>query len=355
MTPGSPRVSIIIPHVGGIEWLSACLESLTPTAGAEVEILVVDNGSSDGSIEIARRRFPWVQVVRSERNLGFAGGCNLGIRATKGEYIVLLNDDCEVTPGWLHTLLAEADADPRLAACQPKLLSAQRRDLFDYSGAAGGLIDVFGYPFALGRMFETVEKDLGQYDRRQRVFWASGTAMLLRRRLLEEVGLLDEDFFAHMEEIDLCWRFHLRGYEVAAVPASIVYHRSGATLAASAFRKKYLNHRNNLVMLIKNYEPVSLLWVLPLRLLLEVVTFAYAVVVLDFRRALAVLAAFGYLLTHPHRLWRQRRAAQAVRRVRDRDVMAKMYRGSVVWSYFVRGVRRACDLPGLAIGGRAEH
>jgi GT2 family glycosyltransferase len=351
MTSSSPRVSIIIPHLSGYEHLATCLEAVGATISDDVETVVVDNGSVDGSVEAARRRFPWIRVLRSERNLGFAGGCNLGIRETRSKYIVLLNDDTRVAPGWLEALLSEADHNSRLAACQPKLLSVQEQDRFDYSGAAGGLIDIFGYPFALGRVFDTVETDHGQYDGSRPIFWASGTAMLLRRSALEEVGLLDERFFAHMEEIDLCWRLHLCGYEVRSVPVAVVYHRSGATLAAGAFLKKYLNHRNNLVMLLKNYGLASLLWIFPIRLALEVVTLLYAIASRDFGRAGAVIAALGYLLTHPYTLWTQRRAAQSVRRAGDGKVMEKMYRGSIVWSYFVRGVRRAADLPGIAIGG----
>jgi GT2 family glycosyltransferase len=348
---GATKVSIIIPHLGGQEVLTSCLQALQPTISDDVATLVVDNGSTDGSVAAVQERFPWVEAIRSERNLGFAGGCNLGIRSSRSEYVILLNDDTEVAPGWLQPLREAAERNPKIGACQPKLLSTRERERFDYSGAAGGLIDYFGYPFAMGRLFESIEKDSHQYDSSQPIFWASGTAMLLRRSALDEVGLLDDSFFAHMEEIDLCWRLHLRGYQVWSVPQSVVFHRSGATLAASSFRKKYLNHRNNLVMLLKNYDLGNLLSILPIRFALEALTLLYSAVVLDFGRVFAVLAALSYLLTHPRKVWYQRRQAQAIRSVPDRMIQKQMFRGSIVCHYFIKRVRRAADLRGLPVAG----
>lgn len=335
-----PLVSIIIPHFNGREILKNCLESLVRTRYAHKEIIVVDNASTDGSPEEAQRLFPKIQVLKNRKNLGYAGGCNSGLASAKGTYVVFLNNDTEVEPDWLVHLVAACKQDSAIAACQPKLLSLTDHSYFDYAGAAGGLLDIFGYPFARGRIFFTIEKDEGQYDQRADIFWACGTAMLVRKSVLDEVGAFDEDFFAHMEEIDLNWRFHLAGYRVVAVPQAVIYHRAGSTLKTDSPQKIYLNHRNSLIMLLKNYQLKNLLWIFPARKCFELMTLVYALSKWDWARVKAVLCSLVHMSTHLRSILRKRKHTQGLRKVPDSKIFTRLYRGSIVWEYFIR--RRRC-------------
>ncbi|MCH9007741.1 glycosyltransferase family 2 protein [candidate division KSB1 bacterium] len=343
----SPLVSIVIPHYRGKEILYQCLTALERTSYPNTQVILVDNASSDGSVVSVSRDFPWVKVVANKVNAGYAGGCNSGLRLARGEFVLFLNDDTVFEPDWLNPLAAALIEDVSIAACQPKLLALHQRDTFDYSGAAGGLMDVFGFPFALGRIFFTLEKDEKQYDTGGEIFWASGTAILVRKSTLERVGIFDEDFFAHMEEIDLSWRFHLAGMRVVVVPQSEIFHNSGSTLTPDSFKKVYLNHRNSLVMLLKNYELNNVLWIVPVRVILELVAILYSVLKLDFVRVRAVLLAFVSVLFGLPKTLRKRADVQKTRRVSDAAIFSKMYRGSIVVDYFVRNIKRAQDLPGL--------
>lgn len=218
------------------------------------DVIVADNGSSDDSLKWLSENFPSVKQLVFPENYGFAGGYNHAIKALKEyEYIVLLNSDVEVTPDWLQPMLAYMESHPETAACQPKLKSYRNKDYFEYAGAAGGYIDKNGYPFCRGRIFDETERDCGQYDNTiERIFWATGAAMFIRRADYITAGGLDTGFFAHMEEIDLCWRLNLMERHIVIVPQSTVYHLGGGTLAAGNPRKTYLNFRNNLFMLYKN-------------------------------------------------------------------------------------------------------
>ncbi len=338
-----PLVSIIIPHFNGREILKNCLESLARTKYSHKEIIVVDNASTDGSVEEAQRFFPEIHVVRNRENRGYAGGCNSGLARAKGRYVVFLNNDTEVDPGWLSRLVAACEQDETIAAVQPKLLSLTDRTFFDYAGAAGGFLDIFGYPFARGRIFFTIEKDEGQYDQNADIFWACGTAMLVRKSVLDEVGAFDEDFFAHMEEIDLSWRFHLAGYRVVAVPQAVVFHSAGSTLKTDSPKKMYLNHRNSLVMLLKNYQLKNLLWIFPGRIFLELATLGYALAKMDWVRVKAVAAASMHVILHVRLILRRRKRTQSLRKILDAKIFTRLYRGSIVWEYFIRG-RRVQDL-----------
>ncbi len=264
------------------------------------------------------------------------GGCNVGIRAAQAPFVLILNNDTIHQPGWLELLLQKLTAYPDLAAVQPKILSWQKRNQFDYSGAAGGELDIFGFPFARGRIFEHIETDNGQYDNLpDRIFWASGTAFLARRELLLEAGLFDETFFAHMEEIDLQWRLQLMGYAIAVEPRAVIWHRSGFTLGAEAPFKKYLNHRNSLLMFLTNYKPLLTAYLLPFRILLDWLALAFSLMQFDFGRAGAILKAHGWIMLHPHIVYRRRRQVKVLRRVSDTAIMKKLYRGSVALGYYL--------------------
>ena len=245
--------AVVILNWNGKQLMEEFLPSVA-TLSQGADVVVADNGSSDGSVEWLKENYPTIRVLAFEENHGFAGGYNLAIETLQEyKYIVLLNSDVEVTAGWVAPLKKYMQLNPDVAACQPKLKSYTNKEMFEYAGAAGGFIDKYGYPFCRGRVFDTTEKDNGQYDGEAKdIFWATGAALMVERESYLAVGGLDTDFFAHMEEIDLCWRLHLLGKRIAVVPQSTVYHLGGGTLAAGNPHKTYLNFRNNLFMLYKN-------------------------------------------------------------------------------------------------------
>ena len=267
------KLAVVILNYNGASMLSRFLPSvLKYSPGAE--IVVADNASTDDSVAVVADGFPAVRLIRLDRNYGFADGYNKAFEQIDAEYAVLLNSDVEVTAGWLAPLVEFMDANPRVAACQPKLKAYHQRDEFEYAGAMGGYLDRYGYPYCRGRIFDTIEKDLGQYDADVPLLWATGACLVVRLPIYKEVGGLDGRFFAHMEEIDLCWRLRLRGHEVRSVASSVVYHVGGATLNAGHPRKTFLNFRNNLLMLYKNLPEGELRKVLFVRALLDYVAAA---------------------------------------------------------------------------------
>ena len=245
------KTAVVILNYNGAGMLRRFLPSVIEYS-PEASIYVADNGSSDESCDVVRNEFPAVKLMVLDHNYGFAEGYNRALAQVDEEYAVLLNSDVEVTRGWLSPMTQFLDSNPEVAACQPKLLSFKQKDFFEYAGAAGGFIDKWGYTFCRGRIFNTVERDSGQYDDTTDVFWATGAALMIRNEVYKNNGGLDGRFFAHMEEIDLCWRLRSRGYRIACVPQSHVYHVGGATLKKENPQKTYLNFRNNLLMIYKN-------------------------------------------------------------------------------------------------------
>lgn len=245
------QTAVVILNYNGAGMLRRFLPSVIEYS-PEASIYVADNGSSDESCDVIRNEFPAVKLMVLDHNYGFAEGYNRALAQVDEEYAVLLNSDVEVTRGWLSPMTQSLDSNPEVAACQPKLLSFKQKDFFEYAGAAGGFIDKWGYTFCRGRIFNTVERDSGQYDDTTDVFWATGAALMIRNEVYKNNGGLDGRFFAHMEEIDLCWRLRSRGYRIACVPQSHVYHVGGATLKKENPQKTYLNFRNNLLMIYKN-------------------------------------------------------------------------------------------------------
>lgn len=245
------QTAVVILNYNGAGMLRRFLPSVIEYS-PEASIYVADNGSSDESCDVVRNEFPTVKLMVLDHNYGFAEGYNRALAQVDEEYAVLLNSDVEVTRGWLSPMTQFLDSNPEVAACQPKLLSFKQKDFFEYAGAAGGFIDKWGYTFCRGRIFNTVERDSGQYDDTTDVFWATGAALMIRNEVYKNNGGLDGRFFAHMEEIDLCWRLRSRGYRIACVPQSHVYHVGGATLKKENPQKTYLNFRNNLLMIYKN-------------------------------------------------------------------------------------------------------
>lgn len=261
-------IAVVILNYNGETLLAQFLSSVVKHSG-NAEIYVADNGSSDQSLNLVRNRFPGVRIVELGANLGFCGGYNQSLRQISADYYVLLNSDVEVTPAWLEPLKALLDARPEIAAVQPKILSFHEKHLFEYAGAGGGFIDSLGYPFCRGRIFDHLESDSGQYDDERPVFWTSGACMMIRSQKFHEHNGFDEDLFAHMEEIDLCWKLNRSGNVVYYCGKSHVYHLGAGTLGYHHPRKTYLNFRNGLSLIFKHLGSVELMWKLPLRMFLD--------------------------------------------------------------------------------------
>ncbi len=342
-----PILSVVIPHQRGRELLLGLLSDLQREREAldSFEVVLVDNGSIDGSTEAAKKTCPWINVLRLPHNEGFAGGCNQGIVATDSQWVLLLNDDVRLEQGMLKELLRVAESSPEIAAVQPKILSLHDERRFDYAGGAGGLIDRFGYPFALGRIGGVMEEDRGQYNESREIFWASGTACLWRREALEKVGLLDETFFAHMEEIDLAWRAWNSGWKIYSAPSAVVKHLGGGTLSYRAWRKMYLNHRNSLIAIAKNRESSALMWLIPSRLFLDIGIGLAELFSGRPGRISAVLAGWIAFIWSMPKWLKQRRAINPLRARRDCDLSTVVYDGCILIAY-ARGVRSAAELIG---------
>jgi hypothetical protein len=290
----NPPCAVIILNWNGAKLLRQFLPSVVANTNPQFgTVIVADNGSTDNSLTVLANEFPGVEVMRFAENYGFAGGYNHAIRNVEGKYkyVVLLNSDVECPQGWLEPLVQYLDANPGVGAVQPKLLSYNNKSMFEYAGASGGFLDCNGYPYCRGRIFATCEADRGQYDDVIRIFWATGAALAVRTDLYLSVGGLDEKFFAHMEEIDLCWRINLTGADIMVVPQSHVYHLGGGSLPASNPRKTYLNFRNNLLLLHKNLPDATRCGKLLRRRLLDTVAWAKFVLTLDFANSAAVWRA----------------------------------------------------------------
>lgn len=301
-------------------------EVVRTTDPAIADVIIADNGSDDGSMQLLEEKFPSVKVIRFDRNYGFAEGYNRAIALTRYRYTVLLNSDVATTEGWVNILYDYMESHPATGAIQPKILSVEQPDRFEYAGASGGYLDCNGYPYCRGRLFDTVESDLGQYDNVAEIFWASGAALMVRSDLYIKVGGLDADFFAHMEEIDLCWRIRLADQRIEVVPQSVVHHLGGGTLPASNPRKTYLNFRNNLLLLHKNLPDSCRKKRLFIRRLYDTVAWARFVVTLDFKNAGAVLRA--------HRDFRKMSRAYTF----HPDVNLLPKRPNILFDYFLRRI-----------------
>lgn len=286
------KVAIVILNWNGCEMLKKFLPSvLLHSSNPDTAIYVADNGSTDQSVAMLRENFPNIHLIILDKNYGFAEGYNLALKEIEAEYVVLLNSDVEVTQDWLTPLTEYMDAHPEVAACQPKIRSWHHRELFEYAGASGGFIDKYGYPFCRGRIRELVEKDNGQYNSIIPVFWATGAAMFIRLEEYRQAGGLDERFFAHMEEIDLCWRLRSRGKQIVCIPQSVVYHVGGATLKKENPRKTFLNFRNSLVTLYKNLPEEELSGILFARRWLDYLAILVFILKGDTQNAKAVIKA----------------------------------------------------------------
>lgn len=330
------RVAVVILNWNGRSFLEKFLQSVIDNS-PEAVVYVADNASTDGSADYVRNNFSTVKLIENNENCGYAGGYNKALASLKEEYLVLLNSDVEVSDSWLTPMMLLLDSDVKIAACQPKILKYADKSQFEYAGAAGGFIDAFGFPFCRGRLFDTVEKDTGQYNSIREVFWATGACLFVRNSTYKSLGGLDEDFFAHMEEIDFCWRTKRAGYKIMVQPESVVYHVGGGTLSHSNPLKTFLNFRNGLELLAKNLPKGAVIPRIFTRLLLD------------------GIAAFKFLLSgQPKDFWAVFKAHFAFY-IRLKKTLAKrsgtygylncQYKGSVVFAYFVGGKKKFSDLP----------
>ena len=330
------NTAVVILNYNGVDYLKQFLAKVIEYSKG-CKIVVIDNHSSDGSVAYVSATFPEVQLIKLPENYGFSGGYNRGLQQVEASNYVLLNSDVEVTENWIDHLQQYMDQHIEVAACQPKILSLKQRDTFDYAGAAGGFLDILGYPFCRGRIFDSLEQDRHQYQDNRKIFWAGGACFFIRAEVYHQLGGLDEDFFAHMEEIDLCWRIHRAGYQVAYVGASKIYHLGGGTLKETNPRKTFLNFRNGLQLLVKNSAIHQLIWKIPLRILLDMVA-AFRFLFLGlFAHFWAVVRANSTFLWTFAQTWSKR------------SVVNLPYGGSlfsrlIVWEYYVKGKKTFAQL-----------
>lgn len=332
-------VAVVILNYNG----KKLLEELLPKVIAyspEAEVIVADNASTDGSVALMETTFIDTRLIKLPRNFGFAGGYNEALSKVKADYYVLLNSDVEVTENWLAPLISYMDAHPRTAACQPKIKSYYQRTHFEYAGACGGYIDKFGYPFCRGRILDTLEPDNGQYDTVTDIFWATGACLFIRAEKYHKVGGLDERFFAHMEEIDLCWRLKARGNAIVCIPQSTVYHMGAQTLNKEHPRKTYLNFRNNWLMLYKN-APKHIGRILFVRLFLDWAAAAHLMIQGKFPNAFAIIKAeLSFLSKYRQFRYDRKNNLHLTKATKPKG----LFNGLILWSYYVRKEQTAQNL-----------
>ena len=330
-------IAVAILNWNGKHFLERFLpQMLAHTSWPGVSFVVIDNGSTDGSVDFLRTYFPVVTLICLDKNYGFTGGYNRGLQQVKTDYYVLLNSDVEVTENWLQPLFTLMEQDAGIGACMPKVCACASPGFFEYAGAAGGFIDKYGYPFCRGRILSRIEPDAGQYDEKRAVFWATGACMMVRAALYHRLGGFDALFFAHMEEIDLCWRMQAEGYKIMCEPQSVVFHVGGGTLPNNSPQKIYLNHRNNLYLLYKNLPAEKRKMILLIRM------------VLDGLSALVYLCkgkcSFFAAVCRAHfHFWKNRRKLSISKNTRMK--ISGVYGKSIVWEFFThRGKLRFSDL-----------
>ena len=327
------NIAIVILNWNGLHFLQQFLPTVNKYSG-DAQIIVADNCSTDDSIQWLRTNYPAVRLIEMDQNRGFAGGYNTALKLVETDYYVLLNSDVEVTENWIQPIVNLMESDSSIAACQPKILSYHRRNFFEHAGASGGFIDYLGYPFCRGRIYNYVEEDKGQYDNRIEVFWATGACMFVRASVFKLLNGFDEDFFAHMEEIDLCWRMRYAGYKIMVEPASVMYHVGGGTLPKSNPRKTYYNFRNNLMMIHKNLPSDKLWWVLFLRLLLDGLAGIKFLAGGHVRDCLSIIKAHFYFYNnYSHRKKIRLKEMQNIKNMNVRGIYLK----SIVTSYYISG------------------
>jgi GT2 family glycosyltransferase len=326
-----PSVAIVILNWNGKHYLQQFLPSVLATTYSNLRVVVADNASSDDSVTFLKKAFAQVELLTLKKNFGFAKGYNEALLQVQADYYVLLNSDVQVTPGWLEPIISLLESNKTHAACQPKIRAFRNQSFFEYAGACGGWLDAYGYPFAKGRIFDVCEEDKGQYDGVQKVFWATGAAMVVRSEAYHQLKGFDEYFFAHQEEIDLCWRMQMAGFEIFCCPQSVVYHVGGGTLPRGASKKTYLNFRNNQIMLAKNLPWSEKWWKIPYRLLLDQVSALKGLLAGDGGYFISIIEAhfaFLYWLLFGNKKWKPKKRRRLIN-------LSGVFKGNLVWEHFV--------------------
>ncbi len=330
----NPKVAIVILNWNGAKLLTQFLPSVIEfSKNDSTRIIVADNGSTDNSLQILQESFPEVNILDLKQNFGFAHGYNEALRQVEADYFVILNSDVEVTEGWLNAPLRLMDADATIAAVQPKILSYNQKTHFEYAGAAGGFIDRFGFPFCRGRIFNELEEDCGQYDQTTDIFWGSGACLFIRADLYRELGGFDADFWAHMEEIDLCWRLKNKGFRIVYCPESTVFHLGGGSLPYNSPRKLYLNFRNNLWLLYKNLPSDKLFRILFIRMLLDGLAALKLLAEFNLNGIKSVLKAHLHFYGSLSILSQKRKQTRPPKKT---NLPKEMLRKSIVFQFYIR-------------------
>jgi hypothetical protein len=326
------KIAVVILNWNGQHWLEKFLPNVEECSASLADIVIIDNGSTDGSKQYCTHHHPQIQWIGLSKNLGFAGGYNEGLKALQHPYLMLLNSDVEVTPNWLNPILNWMEGSPQLAAVQPKIIDHQTKKRFEYAGGAGGYIDRDGYAFCAGRIFYEFEDDLGQYQGNQEIFWATGAAMMIRNSAWKEVGGFDADFFAHMEEIDLCWRLKNRGYSIGACLDSTVYHVGGGTLDRQNPMKTFLNFRNNLYLITKNYRHSNLTLKIFKRLFMDGLAGIRFLSEGKFGHLWAIVRGhFAYYAMLPNMLSKRSEESNQIKNINNKG----LYKDSIVYAFFI--------------------
>ncbi|MCY7292300.1 MAG: glycosyltransferase family 2 protein [Ferruginibacter sp.] len=334
----SPLVAVVILNWNGKHFLQKYLQSVLSSTYKNIKIVVADNASTDDSVQFLKEYFPTVKIIINHTNEGFAKGYNTALKQVTADYFVLLNSDVEVSPNWIEPIITLMESDKSIAACQPKMLDEKNKTLFEYAGACGGWIDIFGYPFARGRVLENMETDKNQYEKAVPCFWASGAAMFVKADVYNLLGGLDEYFFAHQEEIDLCWRMQRAGYKIYVQPASVVYHVGGGTLPKGNSKKTYLNFRNNLIMLFKNSSVSALVWKLPMRFGLDALA--------AYKGLFGGNVGYFFAIAKAHLHFAKWIFSQPSKSFQVKTVNKKLYgfyKGSILWQYYFKNKRTFSD------------
>lgn len=326
----TPKVAVVILNWNGIKHLREFLPSVLASTWADLDVIVGDNGSTDGSVDFLKQNFPSVKIIQNDQNYGFTGGYNRVLEKVDADYFILLNSDVEVHDGWIEPVIGLMESDPLIAAAAPKIKSFAEKDHFEHAGAAGGFIDIFGYPFCRGRMFYVIEEDRGQYEQSDEVFWASGAAMFVKRECWVTAGGFDDRFFAHMEEIDLCWRLKNMGYKVMYCAQSEVYHVGGGTLNTENPFKTYLNFRNNLLLLKNNLSFLRATAVIFMRFWMDLLAIARFLNEGKRKDAWAISRAHQNFVRHIFQ-----RGPKTIKRS-NLSSLKGMYRRSIVWDFFIK-------------------
>lgn len=337
------KTAVVILNWNGKKLLEKFLPDIIRFSSHIADIIIADNNSTDDSVIFVSSTFSDIQIIQLEKNYGFAEGYNIALSKLRHEYCILLNSDIEVTEKWIEPLIDLMDKGTNVAAVQPKIKAYNNKSSFEYAGAAGGYIDRYGFPFCRGRVFDHLEEDIGQYNDRAEVFWASGACMIIRMTAFNKAGGFDSDFFAHMEEIDLCWRMKLLGYRILYTPDSEVYHIGGGTLSKGNALKTYLNFRNNLLMLFKNIPAHDLFPVLFIRLMMDGLAGFFFLLNGNFSGFFNVLKShYAFYLSIPGLTGKRKQ----INRLNGMFYPGGILRGNVVFEYFIRGHKRFTDLTG---------